>query len=224
MSILHWHVAERPREKLLHHGGSVLSDAELLAVFLRTGMRGKSAVDLARDILQQSGGLRNLFGLNAKQLTEIDGLGPAKSAQLLAIMEMARRYLSAELHSRPVLGSPKATREFLQLKLRARPQEVFCALFLDAQNRMIAFEELFSGSVDSASVYPREVLRQVMHHNAVAIILAHNHPSGIAEPSQADYRITERLQRALELIDVRVLDHMVIGGGETLSFAENGWL
>ncbi len=224
MSILDWHVAERPREKLLNHGCSTLSDAELLAIFVRTGTRGKSAVDVARSILADSGGLRSLFEYDAKQLTGVSGLGPAKAAQLLAIMEMARRYLSSELQQRPVLGSPKATRDFLQLQLAGRHSEVFCGLFLDAQNRMLAFDELFQGTIDGAAVYPREVVRKVLHYNAASVIFAHNHPSGVAEPSQADHRITERLQKALALIDVRVLDHLVVGSGRSVSFAENGWL
>lgn len=224
MSILDWHVAERPREKLLLHGGSALSDAELLSIFLRTGTRGKSAVDLAGDILEQCGGLRSLFEREPNDLKQVNGLGPAKSAQLIAILEMARRYLSADLQVRPVLGSPKATRDFLQLALSGRAQEVFCVLFLDAQNRMLKFEELFQGTIDGAAVYPREVVRKVLQHNAAAVIFAHNHPSGVAEPSQADHRITERLQNALGLIEVRVLDHLVVGAGQSVSFAENGWL
>lgn len=224
MSILDWHVAERPREKLLNHGCNTLSDAELLAIFVRTGTRGKSAVDVARSILADSGGLRHLFDYDAKQLTGVPGLGPAKAAQLLAIMEMARRYLSSELQQRPVLGSPKATRDFLQLTLAGKHCEVFCGLFLDAQNRMLAFDELFQGTIDGAAVYPREVVRKVLHYNAASVIFAHNHPSGVAEPSQADHRITERLQKALALIDVRVLDHLVVGSGRSVSFAENGWL
>lgn len=224
MSILDWHVAERPREKLLNSGCSTLSDAELLAIFVRTGTRGKSAVDLARSILADCGGLRSLFEYDAKQLIGVAGLGPAKAAQLLAIMEMARRYLGSELRQRPVLGSPKATRDFLQLQLAGRQSEVFCGLFLDAQNRMLAFDELFQGTIDGAAVYPREVVRKVLHYNAASVIFAHNHPSGVAEPSQADHRITERLQKALALIDVRVLDHLVVGSGSSVSFAENGWL
>ncbi len=224
MSILDWHVAERPREKLLSVGASALSDAELLAIFLRTGAAGRSAVDMARDMLLQTGGLRALFDREPQDLVQIKGLGPAKSAQLLAILEMARRYLSADLQQRPVLASPKATRDFLQLRLAGRPREVFCALFLDAQNRMLAFEELFEGTIDGAPVYPREVVRRVIQHNAAAVIFAHNHPSGIAEPSQADHRITDRLQQALALIDVRVLDHLVVGAGVSVSFAESGWL
>ncbi len=224
MSILDQHVAERPREKLLQHGSSALSDAELLAIFLRTGTRGKSAVELARDILEQCGGLRSLFERDASDLKQVNGLGPAKSAQLIAILEMARRYLSADLRQGPILGSPKATRDFLQLELGGRSQEVFCALFLDAQNRMLEFEELFHGTIDGAAVYPREVVRKVLQHNAASVIFAHNHPSGVAEPSQADHRITERLQQALALIDVRVLDHLVVGAGQSVSFAENGWL
>lgn len=224
MSIIDWHIAERPREKLLQLGCSALSDAELLAIFLRTGTAGKSAVELARDILTECDGLRSLFDKPAEDLEQVKGLGPAKSAQLLAILEMSRRYLSAELQQRPVLGSPKATRDFLKLNLSGRKQEVFCGLFLDSQNRMLAFEELFQGTIDGAAVYPREVMRRVMYHNAASIIFAHNHPSGVAEPSQADHRITERLKDSLALIDVRVLDHVVIGSGSAVSFAENGWL
>lgn len=224
MTIRQWQVAERPREKLLHFGSVSLSDAELLAIFLRTGLRGKTAVDLARDILSECGNLRAVFDAEPRAVGELKGLGPAKQAQLYAALELARRYIQSGLQSRCVLSSPEATRDYLQLRLSGRRQEVFCCLFLDAQNQLLEFEELFLGTLDGASVYPREVLKRVLHHNAAAVIFAHNHPSGIAEPSQADRRITERLQDSLRLIDVRVLDHLVVGRGQTCSFAERGWL
>ncbi len=224
MTIREWCVAERPREKLLQNGCHTLSDAELLAIFLRTGMRGKTAVDLARELLNETNGLRGLFETEQHQFCDIKGLGLAKYAQLQAVLEMSRRYLQTELQRNTVLGSPQKTRDFLQLQLGGKPREVFCCLFLDSQNQLIRFEELFAGTLDGASVYPREVVKRVLHHNAAAVIFAHNHPSGVAEPSQADHRITERLQQSLGLIDVRVLDHLIVGGGRSVSFAENGWL
>ncbi len=222
MSIADWPEAERPREKLLALGPRALSDAELLAIFLRIGVAGKSAVDLARDLLQHYGGLRPLL-----EATQIDfckglGLGNAKYAQLQAVLEMARRHLSATMKAGDLLSSPELVRQYLSAQLRHQPREVFAVLFLDNQNRLITYEELFFGTIDGAAVYPREVVRRAMTHNAAALILAHNHPSGIAEPSQADQRITQRLQAALELIDVRILDHMVVGDLEVVSFAERG--
>lgn len=224
MTIRQWRVAERPREKLLQHGCHTLSDAELLAIFLRTGIRGKTAVDLARELLDETEGLRGLFETEQNQFCNIKGLGLAKYAQLQAVLEMSRRYLESELKRSTVLGSPEKTRDFLQLQLGGKPKEVFCCLFLDSQNQLIRYEELFTGTLDGASVYPREVVKRVLHHNAASVIFAHNHPSGVAEPSQAGHRITERLKQSLGLIDVRVLDHLIVGGGRSVSFAENGWL
>lgn len=224
MSIADWPEAERPREKLLAHGPRALSDAELLAIFLRIGIPGKSAVDLARDLLQEYGGLRPLLESSRNDFCRGHGLGNAKYAQLQAVLEMGRRHLSATMKSGDLLTSPDLVRQYLSAQLRHQPREVFAVLFLDNQNRLIAYEELFFGTIDGASVYPREVVRRAMSHNAAALILSHNHPSGVAEPSQADQRITQRLQAALELIDVRVLDHMVVGDTEVISFAERGLL
>ncbi|NQZ52710.1 MAG: DNA repair protein RadC [Piscirickettsiaceae bacterium] len=224
MAIKDWPVDERPREKLLHHGASILSDAELLAIFLRTGVIGLSAVDLARQLLAHFGSLRALLEANQKQFCQQYGLGPAKYVQLQAVMEMSRRHFESTLSRGDVLIDVDTTKRYIQQRLRAYPHEVFACLFLDNKHRMIAFEELFRGTIDGASVYPREVVKQAIHHNAAAVIFAHNHPSGIAEPSQADHNITQRLKSALELVDIRVLDHIIIGDGEIISFAEIGQL
>ncbi len=224
MAINDWPVQERPREKLLERGPQALSDAELLAIFLRTGMRGKSAVDLARDLLKEFGSLRALLDADAKQFTEHKGLGLAKYAQLQAAMEIARRHLQETLQRGEPLKDPEVTKIFLQRHLRDYPFEVFAALFLDTRHRVIRFEELFRGTLDASSVYPREVARRALELNAAAVIFAHNHPSGVAEPSQADRAITEKLREALALFDIRVLDHIIIGDGEIYSFAEHGLL
>jgi len=224
MSIAHWPQAERPREKLLLRGPAALSDAELLAIFLRTGCAGKSAVDLARELLSVFGGLRPLLEASQSEFCRGLGLGSAKYAQLQAVLEMARRHLSASLESGDSLTSPDLVRHYLSAQLRHRTHEVFAVLFLDNQHRLRAFDELFQGTIDGASVYPREVVKRALAHNAAAVILAHNHPSGVAEPSQSDRRITQRLQQALDLVGVRVLDHMVVGDGEVVSFAERGWI
>ena len=223
MAITDWPAAERPREKLLARGASALSDAELLAIFLRTGVTGKSAVDLARDLLTEFGGLRELLRADAQGFCAARGLGTAKYAQLQAVLEMGRRHWAATLERGDAMTSPQATRSFLTTRLRDYPYEVFACLFLDNRHRVIAFEELFRGTIDGASVHPREVVRRVLQHNAAAVILAHNHPSGVAEPSRADEAITRRLQEALGLIDVRVLDHMIVAD-EIVSFAERGLL
>ncbi len=224
MSIAQWPAPERPREKLLTLGPAALSDAELLAIFLRIGVAGKSAVDLARELLSQYGGLRPLLEASQQEFCAGLGLGAAKYAQLQAVLEMARRHLSASMQAGDLLSSPQLVRDYLRAQLRHRQREVFALLFLDNQNRLIAYEELFQGTIDGASVYPREVVKQALARNAAAVILAHNHPSGVAEPSQADRRITQRLQDALALVDVRVLDHLVVGEGEPVSFAERGWI
>lgn len=224
MSIAHWPAAERPREKLLELGPKALSDAELLAIFLRVGCVGKSAVDLARELLQEYGGLRPLLEATQSDFCKGLGLGSAKYAQLQAVLEMARRHLSATMKEGDLLTSPDLVRTYLSSQLRHHTQEVFAVLFLDSQNRLIAYEEMFYGTVDGAAVYPREVVKKALSKNAAAVILSHNHPSGIAEPSQADQRITQRLQDALSLIDVRVIDHMVVGDKEVISFAERGLL
>lgn len=224
MSIADWPAAERPREKLLSLGPRALSDAELLAIFLRVGCVGKSAVDLARELLQEYGGLRPLLEASQAEFCKGLGLGNAKYAQLQAVLEMGRRHLSAAMKTGDLLTSPDLVRSYLSAQLRHQPREVFAVLFLDNQNRLITYEELFFGTIDGASVYPREVVRRALAHNCAAVILSHNHPSGVAEPSQADRRITQRLQAALDLIDVRVIDHMVVGDGEVISFAERGLL
>ncbi len=222
MTIRDWPVDERPREKLLKQGASTLSDAELLAIFLRTGVAGKSAVDLARDLLGHFGSLRELLKASNKEFCRAKGLGDAKFAQLQAVLEMARRHLLETLQRGEALSSPQAAYAYLSSQLRDQPHEVFACLWLDSQNRVLNFEALFHGSIDGASVYAREVVKAALKHNAAAVILAHNHPSGIAEPSQADQHITQRLQKALELVDVRVLDHIVIGDGQQVSLAQRG--
>jgi DNA repair protein RadC len=222
MSIKDWPLAERPREKLLQRGPAALSDAELLAIFLRTGVSGRTAVDLARELLTQFGGLRPLLEADRRRFCDARGLGQAKYVQLQATLELARRHLLATLDRSDVLTSPDATRRYLASQLRDRPQEVFAALFLDNRHRVIAFEELFFGTIDGASVHPREVVRRALSHNAAALILAHNHPSGVAEPSRADESITRRLKDALALVDIRVLDHLIVGDGQMVSLAERG--
>jgi len=223
MAITDWPQDQRPREKLLSKGSQSLSDAELLAIFLRTGMRGKTAVDLAQELLQGFQGLRQLLKADQQSFCQHAGLGTAKYAQLQAVLEMARRYLFENLQRGDTLSSPQDTRQYLSSQLRDYPHEVFAALFLDQRHRVICFEELFRGTIDGASVYPREVVKKALQHNAAALIFAHNHPSGVAEPSQADEQITRRLIDALKLVDVRVLDHFVVGD-EVVSFAERGLL
>lgn len=224
MSIRHWPAAERPREKLLERGAASLSDAELLAIFLRTGVVGCSAVELARRLLHEFGSLRALLEADQASFSSHLGLGRAKYAQLQAVLEMARRHLAEQLRRDSALESPQAVRDFLKARLRHEAHEVFACLFLDGRHRVLAFEVLFHGSIDSASVYPRQVVKRALAHNAAALILSHNHPSGITEPSQADRRLTQRLKDALALVDVRVLDHFIVGDGEPLSMAELGWM
>lgn len=224
MSIKDWPEHERPREKLLCKGPAALSDAELLAIFLRTGVAGKSAVDLARELLQRFGGLRPLLEAGAATFSESKGLGAAKYAQLQAVLEMARRHLAAQLAQRSALRHPDAVRDYLQSRLRHLPHESFACLYLDAQHQVLGFEELFRGTLNGASVYPREVVKSALKHNAAALILAHNHPSGVAEPSSADRALTRQLKDALALVEIRVLDHFVVGEGAPVSFAERGWL
>lgn len=224
MAIRDWPSGERPREKLLEKGAASLSEAELLAIFLRVGVKGKSAVDLARQCLSHFGGLRALLTASQEDFCAIPGLGPAKYAQLQATLEMARRHLGESLERGKPLTDPAATRKYLLAMLRDMPHEVFSCLYLDNRHRVIAFEELFRGTIDGATVHPREVVRAALKHNAAALIFAHNHPSGVAEPSDADRRLTRRLADALALVDIRVLDHFVVGDGEVSSFAERGWL
>jgi len=222
MAIKDWPARERPRERLLGLGPQSLSDAELLAIFLRTGVSGKSAVDLARELLARFGSLRQLLAADRALFCEAPGLGDAKFAQLQAVLEMGRRHLSERFERGNPLMSPEHTARFLQSQLRDYPYEVFAVLFLDNRHRVLAFEELFRGTIDGASVHPREVVRRALRHNAAAVILSHNHPSGVAEPSQADQQITSRLREALALVDVRVLDHLVVGDGDCCSLAERG--
>jgi len=223
MSIAHWPSSERPREKLLSKGAEALSDAELLAIFLRTGCKGKSAVDLARQLLTDFGGLKPMLQASEADFCQHNGLGPAKYTQLQAVLEMAKRHLYEQLSRGDALCSPTETRQFLTAQLASYPHEVFACLFLDNRNRIISFEKMFFGTIDGASVYPREVVRLALKKNAASVIFAHNHPSGVAEPSAADEAITQRLKQALGLVDIRVLDHFVIGD-EVVSFAERGLL
>ncbi|MBI4741215.1 MAG: DNA repair protein RadC [Betaproteobacteria bacterium] len=225
MAISDWPEDERPRERLLAQGASVLSDAELLAIFLRVGVRGKSAVDLARELIGEFGGLNRLFVATQAEFSAVRGMGPAKYAQLQAVLEMARRTLGEEMRQGALFSSPGAVRDYLRLHLAGLPYEVFFALWLDAQNRLIADEELFRGTLTQTSVYPREVVKAALRHNAAAVVLAHNHPSGLAEPSRADELLTRELTRALALVDVRVLDHFIVAGqAQPLSFSERGLL
>lgn len=224
MAISDWPEDDRPREKMLAKGVAALSDAELLAIFLRTGIKGKSAVDLARQLLNDFGSLGELFGASRDAFCAVPGLGDAKYTQFQASFEMARRALASEMKVRVNLSSPAAVRDFLRLQLQHREVEVFVGLFLDAQNRVIGVEELFSGTLTQTSVFPREVVRKALQHNAAGVIFAHNHPSGVAEPSRADEMLTQALKQALALVDVRVLDHFIVGRGATLSFAERGLL
>ncbi len=222
MRIADWPQAERPRERLLEQGPGGLSDAELLAILLRTGSRGRSALDLARSLISDFGGLRGLLEAERDTVCAQPGLGPAKYAQVQAALELARRHLKAGLARGQALTSPGATRHYLAAELRHRPHEVFCALMLDTRHRVIRFEELFTGTIDSAHVHPRVVVERALQHKAAALIIAHNHPSGIAEPSQADLAITRRLRDALGLVDIRLLDHFIVGDGEVVSLAERG--
>ena len=222
MAITDWAIAERPREKLLLRGADALSDAELLAIFLRVGIKGKTAVDLARDLLDDFGSLHALLNAEEARFCLSHGLGTAKYAQLQAVLEMARRYFVEDINRGDALTSPESTRTYLSMQLRGYNYEVFGCLFLDNQHRVIEFEELFRGTIDSASIYPREVVKRVLYHNAAAVIFAHNHPSGINEPSHADKQITSKLKQALLLFDIRLLDHFIIGDGLPYSFAEHG--
>lgn len=222
MSIRHWPAAERPREKLLTRGPESLSDAELLAIFLRTGVAGRNAVELGRDLLAEHGSLRACLEQPVARLRSCRGLGTATAALLLAALELGRRYLLADLRRGDALANPDGTRRYLQARLRGYPHEVFACLYLDNRHRVIEYEALFRGTVDGATVHPREVVKAALGHNAAAVILAHNHPSGVAEPSQADIHLTRRLREALGLVDIRVLDHVIVGDGEAVSFAERG--
>jgi DNA repair protein RadC len=224
MAIRDWPSDERPREKLLDKGATALSDAELLAILLRTGTAGHSALDLARDILKNFRSLRKFLAADRQRFCSEPGLGPARFAELQAAVEIARRQLSETLRAGPSLSSPKATRDFLSARLRDLEHEVFCCLYLDKRHRLIQFEELFRGTIDGASVRPREIVKLALQRNSAAVIIAHNHPSGVAEPSSADELITHRVKEALALVDIRLLDHIIIGDGAVVSLAERGLL
>ena len=216
--------AARPREKLLTLGPSALADAELIALLLRTGLRGTSVLQLAQQLLDAFGGLHGLLQASAADLKRIKGLGPAKRAEITAVMELARRSLAQRLAQRTVMSSPQQVKDFLRLQLAHEGQEVFAVMFLDVQNQLLQFEPMFRGTLSQTSVYPREVVKRALAVQASAVILAHNHPSGIAEPSRADEFLTQTLKQALQLIDVRVIDHLVVGGDQAISFAERGLL
>ena len=224
MSMAGWPQGERPREKLFNKGVASLSDAELLAVILQTGTRGRTSLDIARDMLSRYGGLIGLLAADRASLTANPGIGGAKAARFVAMKELSQRHMLEGIKSKDILTSSQATRDYLRAKFRDCQSEIFSCLFLNNQHHVVKLEELFRGTIDGAAVYPREVVKRCLHHNAAAVILAHNHPSGIAEPSQADIAITNELRIALETIDVRVLDHLVIGNSLVVSFAERGLL
>jgi DNA repair protein RadC len=224
MSITNWPQTERPREKLLAQGANTLSDAELLAILLRTGVRGKTALDLSRELISKFGGLRHIFAASLEQFSTALGLGPSKYVQLQAAQELAVRCLRENIERGSALKNPHDVQYYLNSKLRSYPYEVFSCLFLDNRHRFITFKELFHGSINEATVYPREIIRLVYQTNAAAVILAHNHPSGVAEPSEADKRITQEIKSLLSAIDVRLLDHIIIGDGQMTSFASQGLL
>lgn len=224
MAITDWPADERPREKLLANGAGTLSDAELLAIFLRVGARGKSAVDLARDLLIRFGNLNSIFSASQVEISELHGMGMSKYVQLQAIFEMVRRALGEAMRERDAMSSPEQVRNYLRLQLGNLPHEVFVVLFLDAQNRFVVSETLFSGTLSQTSVYPREVVKRALHHNAASVVFAHNHPSGVAESSRADEMLTKALRESLALVDVRALDHFIVAGNTAFSFAEHGLL
>ena len=212
----------RPREKLLARGAGALSDAELLALLLRTGLPGKNALQMGQELLDNFGGVAGLLHTGPDALKGIKGLGPAKRAELVAVLELARRALAEELKEKALFATPQAVRDYLQLMLGSRPHEIFAVLFLDSQHRLIVLEELFRGTLTQTSVYPREVVIRALALNAASVVLAHNHPSGAAKPSRADEALTQTLKAALALVDVRVLDHVIVAAGQTLSMAEKG--
>lgn len=224
MTIKHLPPEARPRERLLAHGAAALSDAELLALLLRTGLKGTGVLQLARGVLDAFGGFAGLLHTGADELRKVKGLGPAKRAELAAVLEIARRALAQRLRESPLFDSPQRVKDYLRLQLGARPHEVFAVLFVDAQHRLLAMEEMFRGTLTQTSVYPREVARRALELGAAAVVLAHNHPSGAAEPSRADEYLTQALKSALGLLDVRVLDHLVVGRDSVVSFAERGLL
>jgi DNA repair protein RadC len=224
MHIRDWPAGERPREKLLARGASALSDAELLAIFLGSGLRGRDAVTTARDLLTTHGPLRALLERPPSALTRLPGLGPARACALVAALELGNRHLAAQLERGEALTDPGAAGRYFAQRLRGYPHEVFAALFMDTRHRALAFEELFRGTVDGAEVHPREVVRRALAHNAAAVIVGHNHPSGSAEPSAADRAVTARLKQSLALVDIRLLDHFVVGDGSPVSLAARGWV
>lgn len=225
MSVLHLPADVRPREKLLARGAGALSDTELLALLLRTGLAGKGVLALAQELVETFGGLAGLLHTDARDLGKVKGLGgTAKRSQLLAVLELARRAMAQQLRERPALDSPHAIRHYLQLHLAHKAHEVFAVVFLDCQHRLIALEEMFRGTLTQTSVYPREVVVRALHHEAAGVVLAHNHPSGQVLPSRADDTVTQALRAALGLVDVRVLDHVIVGPGQALSMAERGLL
>jgi DNA repair protein RadC len=224
MAIYQWPASEQPREKLLKSGAKSLSDAELLAIFLRTGVAGCSAVELARNLLGEYGSLKSLFEASEARFCQAKGLGPVKYVQLQAVLEMAKRYFWEELEQMPALNSATQAQDYVYMKMRDLQREVFSCLFLNSQNQVICYEEVFYGTINQAPVFPRELAKKALSHNAAAVILAHNHPSGVAEPSSADRAITELISDALNLLDIRVLDHFVVGKSRLYSFAEHGLL
>lgn len=224
MRIADWPAEERPRERLLRHGAGALSEAELLAILLRTGIAGASAVELGRALLARFGNLQRLFAATLPEIAAVRGLGPAKYVQLQAVVEMARRALQESIGERDALSSPQAVREFLRLSLAGRAHEIFLVMFLDSQNRLLGSEELFRGTLTQTSVYPREVVKTALRYNAAGVIFAHNHPSGVAEPSRADELLTQTLKQALALVEIKTLDHFIVAGSRTVSFAERGLL
>jgi DNA repair protein RadC len=224
MAIRDWPIDERPREKLLEKGAAALSDAELLAIMLRTGVSGRSALDVARAVLANFKSLRKLIAADRQRFCAEAGLGPARFAELQAAIEISRRQLSESLRAGPSLTTPRVTCDFLSAKLRDLEHEIFCCLYLDKRHRLIHYEELFRGTIDGASVHPREIVKLALQRNSAAVIVAHNHPSGVAEPSQADELITQRLKEALALVDIRLLDHIIVGDGVSVSLAERGLL
>ena len=222
MAISHWPKEERPREKLLSKGAAALSDAELVAIFLRTGLPGITAIDLARGLLSEFGGIGPLLSARQVAFCERKGLGPAKFAQLQAALELTSRYIKEELRANPIFTSPQMVRDYLAVQMRGYQREVFVILLLDSRHQLLDFHELFQGTIDMAGVYPREIVKLALQNNAAAVIVAHNHPSGVAEPSQSDIAITKRIKQALALVDIRLLDHFIIGRGAVTSLADTG--
>lgn len=224
MGIKDWPEQQRPRERLISHGAAALSDSELLALLLRVGVKGRSAVELGRDLLQQFGSIQGLFSASLSQFSAVHGMGPAKFAELQAVMELAQRAIGEQLQAGHLLSSPDAVRQFLRCTFGRQQHESFLVLFLDVKNRLLASEEMFRGTLTHTSVYPREVVKAALAHNAASVLLAHNHPSGVSEPSDADLMLTRALTQALGLVDVRVLDHFIVAGASVHSFAEHGQL